>query len=204
MPIGDALYSAPAALRNREPILEVLRQHLPEHGRVLEIASGSGEHAVFLAAALPGVEWRPSERDADGVAMVAARRAAEGPVNLLAPIHLDAADTSTWPDETFDAVVCINMIHVSPWAATEGLMRGAAQVLKPGGVLYLYGPYREAGRPFAPSNQAFDDSLKARDPSWGIRELDAVAALAARHGMNLAARVEMPANNLSVVFAKGG
>lgn len=197
-----SLASAPAALRNGGPILEVLRQWLPEHGRVLEVASGTGEHAVFLAAALPGIEWRPSEHDAEGLAMLERRVAAEGPPNLLPRIRLDAADRASWPDETYDAIVCINMIHIAPWCAAEGLIAGAGRALRPGGLLYLYGPFRESDRPFAPSNAAFDAALKARNPAWGVRNLDAVVGLAAAQPLTLAARVEMPANNLSVVFRK--
>ena len=196
------MLSSPAAARNREPILEVLRAHLPPRARVLEAASGSGEHAVWFARALPEVRWRPSDRDAAALASISARREAEGPANLLAPIRLDAADPESWPDDQFDAIVCINMIHIAPWAAAEGLMRLAARVLEPGGLLYLYGPFREADRPFAPSNAAFDESLRSRDPAWGVRDREAVEALAQAQGLERVARAEMPANNLSLVFRK--
>jgi len=194
--------SSPAAGRNREPILQVLRAHLPAHARVLEVASGSGEHAVWFSRSAPGWSWLPTDRDAEALASIAARRAAEGPANLREPVRLDGADPGTWPHETFDAVICINMIHIAPWAAAEGLARLAERVLDPGGVLYLYGPFREADRPFAPSNAAFDESLRARNPSWGVRDREAVEALAGGHGFSPRARVEMPANKLSLVFAK--
>ena len=201
-----ALPSSPAALRNREPILGVLRDWLPEHGRVLEMAAGTGEHAVFLAAALPGLLWRPTDADAGALAVIAARRAAEGPANLLPPLRADATDPDGWPTEAVDgspdAVVAINMIHIAPWAACEGLIAGAARNLKPGGVLFLYGPFQETGVPTAVSNQSFGASLRARDPRWGLRDLDAVTTRAGRRGLEQVAQVAMPANNLSVVFRR--
>jgi SAM-dependent methyltransferase len=136
------------------------------------------------------------------MASIAARREAEGSPNLLEPVKLDASDAVSWPAETFDAVVCINMIHIAPWAAAEGLMRGATAVLPAGGLLYLYGPYREGGEHTAPSNAAFDESLRARDPSWGVRDLEEVAALAERSGLAFEERIGMPANNLSLWFRK--
>ena len=196
------MLSSPAAGRNREPILETLRARLPKDARVLEVASGSGEHAVWLAGGLPGATWRPTDRDEAALASIAARRAAEGPPNLLEPIRLDAADDRSWPDERFDAVVCINMIHIAPWAAAEGLMRGAARALGPGGLLYLYGPYREGGADTAPSNAAFDESLRTRNPAWGVRDIEAVMELAERSGLAFVERVAMPANNLSLWFEK--
>jgi SAM-dependent methyltransferase len=194
--------TSPSTARNREPILEVLRPRLPAGARVLEVASGTGEHAMFLAAALAGVSWQPTDRDAEALTSIAAWRAEAGLANLAAPLRLDAADPATWPEGPFEAVVCINMIHISPWAATEGLMAGAGRVLTPGGRLVLYGPFLEAQVETAPSNLAFDDSLKARDPAWGLRDLAAVAALAGAHGLALAERISMPANNLVVVFEK--
>jgi SAM-dependent methyltransferase len=193
---------APSTARNREPILDVLRPHLATSARVLEIASGAGEHAVFVAAALPHITWRPTDRDPEALASIRAWRDASGLANLLEPVVLDVVDPATWPSEPVDAVVCINMIHISPWSATEGLMAGAASVLAPGGMLYLYGPFIEAGQPTAPSNIAFDESLKARDPAWGLRDLGEVAALADVRGMALESRIPMPANNLSVVFRR--
>jgi cyclopropane fatty-acyl-phospholipid synthase-like methyltransferase len=194
--------ASPSTARNREPILAVLAPRLATGARVLEVASGAGEHAVFLAGALPGVRWQPSDRDAEALASIAAWRAQAGLANLAEPIRLDAADAATWPTTAFDAIVCINMVHISPWAATEGLMAGAGLLLTPGGKLFLYGPYIEADAPTAPSNLAFDESLKARDPAWGIRHLDEVTALAVAHGLTLAERIAMPANNLIVIFEK--
>lgn len=188
--------------RNREPILEVLRPLLPDGARVLEVASGSGEHAVFMARALPGVVWLPTDRDPDALASIAAWRAAAGLPNLDAPQPLDASNPAAWPGGAADAIVCINMIHIAPWAATEGLLAGAGERLPAGGLLFLYGPYLEAGVPTAPSNLAFDQSLKSRDPAWGLRRLEDVAALADRHGLERTLRVPMPANNLSLAFVR--
>lgn len=195
--------TAPAAARNREPILAVLREVLPPTGLVLEIASGSGEHAMWFAEALPAIEWQPSDGDEGARASIAAWRAQAKLPNLREPIALDAAAPATWPITRADAVVCINMIHIAPWAAAEGLFSGASRVLPAGGVLFLYGPYREGGRHTAPSNEAFDADLRRLNPEWGVRDLDDVTALAARHGFTLAKRVAMPANNLSVVFVRG-
>jgi SAM-dependent methyltransferase len=200
--VPEGARTSPATARNRLPILEVLRPRLADGARVLEVASGAGEHAMFLAAALPGVRWQPTDRDSDALASIAAWRAVVGLENLAAPIRLDAADLAVWPKGPFEAVVCINMIHISPWAASEGLMVGAGRVLTPGGRLFLYGPYIEAGAATAPSNLAFDESLKSRDPAWGLRDLADVAALAAASGLTFAERIAMPANNLIVVFEK--
>lgn len=198
----DSARTSPATARNRQPILETLRPRLPDGARVLEVASGAGEHAVFLAGALPGVRWQPTDRDADALASIAAWRGAAGLANLAAPVRLDAADPASWPEGPLEAVVCINMVHISPWAATEGLVAGAARVLTPGGRLFLYGPYLEADVETAPSNLAFDESLRSRDPAWGLRDLEAVTALAAANGLRFAERIGMPANNLIVVFEK--
>jgi SAM-dependent methyltransferase len=192
--------SSPAAARNREPILQVLREHLPAAGEVLEIASGSGEHAVWFAEALPQLRWRPSDPSSEALASITERRAEAALANLLEPLALDAA--AEWPVQHADAVACINMVHISPWAATQGLMAGAARLLPVGGVLYLYGPYREGGRHTAPSNEAFDASLMARDPAWGVRDLEAVVAEAEGNGLRLRTRVLMPANNMSLVFER--
>ncbi|HEX4709306.1 DUF938 domain-containing protein [Phenylobacterium sp.] len=200
--LPDGAWTSPSTARNRQPILEVLRPRLPAGARVVEVASGAGEHAAFLAAALPDVRWQPTDRDAEALTSIAAWRAAAGLANLAAPLRLDAADPSSWPQGPFEAVVCINMIHISPWAACEGLMAGAARALASGGLLFLYGPFREAGVATAPSNLAFDQSLKARDPAWGLRDLAAVTALAGAHGLGFAERIGMPANNLIVVFEK--
>jgi len=201
-PAPPGARTSPATARNREPILQVLRRVLPPDARVLEIASGAGEHAVFFAAALPRVRWRPSDPDAAARDSIAAWRDHAGLTNLEAPVALDAAHAAAWPDAPADAIVCINMVHISPWTATEGLMAGAGARLPRGGQLILYGPYVEADVPTAPSNLAFDESLRARDPAWGLRRLDDVVALAARHGLRLAERIVMPANNLSLVFVR--
>jgi SAM-dependent methyltransferase len=194
----DAL-SSPSVARNRDPILTVLRRVLPPAGTVLEIASGTGEHAVYFAAALPQLTWQPSDQDEQALRSIAAHRAASGLPNLLTPLALDAA-APDWPVEQVDAVVAINMVHISPWRATQGLMAGAGRVLSPGGVLYLYGAYRENGANTAPSNEAFDADLKRRNPDWGVRDLEEVAELAGGHGLKLSERISMPANNLSLVF----
>jgi SAM-dependent methyltransferase len=195
----QAALTSPAVARNRDPILAVLRRVLPARGTVLEIASGTGEHAVHFATGLPHLTLQPTDPDTDALASIAAHRASAQLPNLLAPLVLDACAPS-WPVTRADAVVAINMIHIAPWSAAEGLMAGAGRLLAPGGVLYLYGPFKENGRHTAPSNAAFDASLRARDPQWGVRDLDAVAALAREHGLALVERVAMPANNLSLVF----
>lgn len=194
--------TSPATARNRRPILDVLASRLPSPARVLEVASGAGEHAVWLAKAMPEVQWRPSEVDPAAMGSIAAWRAAEALPNLLSPIWLDVADPKTWPHERYEAVVCINMIHISPWAATEGLMALAGRVLDTGGLLYLYGPFLEDEVETVTSNLAFDADLRGRNPAWGLRRKEDVAALAARHGLELAERIPMPANNLSLIFRR--
>ncbi|PRY71391.1 DUF938 domain-containing protein [Halomonas ventosae] len=196
--MNDPRLQSPAAARNRQPILEVLRQVLPEHARILEVASGSGEHALYLAGAMPGWRWQPSDPNPRALASIVAWREAAGLVNLLEPQQLDV--TGDWPAEPFEAVVAINLLHISPWTVTEALLAGAGDALLPGGVLYFYGPFRREGRHTASSNAAFDADLRARDPRWGIRDLEAVTAEAGRHGLTLDRVVTMPANNLSVVF----
>lgn len=193
--------SSPAALRNRGAILDVLLQTLPRQGRVLEIASGTGEHAVAAARAFPGLSWQPTDADPEAVAAIAARVANEGPANLLAPLRLDVG-AWPWPIVEADAIVCINMIHIAPWAACEALMAGAGRVLPPGGPLYLYGPMMTEGRHTAASNAAFDADLRARDPAWGVRDEADVRAAAAAHGLQLAERIAMPTNNVSLVFRR--
>jgi SAM-dependent methyltransferase len=194
--------ASPAVARNTGPILEVLKAHMPARGRVLEIAAGSGEHAVAFAGALPGLDWTPSDPSAEARASVAAWAAAADLPNLRPPLTLDVLDPASWPEGPLQAVVCINMIHISPWAATEGLMALAGSRLAVGGLLVLYGPYREADAPLAPSNAAFDESLKARDPAWGLRDRDEVAAAAKAEGLALTLRVGMPANNLMLLFRR--
>jgi SAM-dependent methyltransferase len=198
-PRVEGALTAPAVARNRDPILAVLRRVLPASGTVLEIASGSGEHAVHFAAGLPGLKWQPTDRDADALRCIAAYCTAARLPNLLPPLELDASSPH-WPVAREEAIVAINMIHISPWTAAEGLMAGAGRVLAPGGVLYLYGPFKENGRHTAPSNAAFDADLRARDPEWGVRDVAEVSDLAARHGLVFVERVAMPANNLSLVF----
>ncbi len=194
--------ASPSTARNREPILAVLKPRMPPSGLVLEIAAGAGEHAVYIAAALPGLVWQPTDPDPEALVSIAAWRDHAALPNLLAPLRLDASDPGSWPVDRADAVVNINMIHISPWSAAEGLMAGAGRVLPPGGPLFLYGPYIEADVATAPSNLDFDQSLRRRDPAWGIRRLDAVTALAADHGLDLAERIAMPANNLALVFRR--
>ncbi|NMJ41338.1 DUF938 domain-containing protein [Roseomonas sp. JC162] len=190
---------APAAARNRDPILAVLRGVLPARGVVLEVASGSGEHAIHFAAAMPALTFQPSDPDADARASIDAW-AADAP-NIRPALALDAA-APDWPITAADAVVCINMIHISPWASTEGLMRGASALLPEGAPLVLYGPYKREGAHTAPSNAAFDADLRTRNAAWGVRDLEAVAALAAANGFGPPGVAEMPANNLTVVFRR--
>ncbi len=197
-----ALPASPASARNRGPLLDVLRRWLPASGTVVEIASGLGEHAAWFAQALPGVTWRPTDRSVEALDILVARREAAGLPNLAPPLVLDAASPDAWPIDRADAVVCINMVHISPWAATEGLMAGAGRILPAGAPLCLYGPYVEAGVETAPSNLAFDADLRRRDPAWGLRDLEAVKALAASRGLTFAERVAMPANNLCLLFRR--
>jgi SAM-dependent methyltransferase len=198
---ADARRFAPATQRNREPILEVLSRTLPKEGLVLEVASGTGEHAVWFAQHLRPLEWQPSDPGAAMRRSIAAHAEAAGIRTLRQPLDLDVTRLP-WPLEKADAVVCINMIHITPWSATEGLMAGVARLLPPAGVLYLYGPYKRDGRHTAPSNAAFDESLRRQSTDWGLRDLEAVAELAGRQGLVLREVVEMPTNNLSVVFVR--
>jgi len=192
---------APATARNREPILGVLAPLLADGSLVLEVASGTGQHAVYFATEFPHVTWQPTDRDAENLATIEAWRAESAPPNLRGPLLLDVI-SDAWPIDRADAVTCINMIHIAPWEACEGLIRGAARVLSPGGFLFLYGPYRVAGVLSPESNVAFDASLRGRNPAWGVRELDDVTALAASHGFVRETVTNMPANNLSVVFRR--
>ncbi|QLC24490.1 DUF938 domain-containing protein [Parasphingopyxis algicola] len=192
---------APATLRNRDAIADVLRRILPETGRVLEVASGSGEHLVHFAALFPALEWQPSDPDPASRASIAAWTAEAGLPNIAPPLDLDAA-AKDWPVAAADAILCINMIHISPWAATEGLLAGAGRVLDPGAPLYLYGPFRMGGRPTAPSNEAFDRSLKSRNPAWGVRDIADVEKSAERAGLGLEEIVDMPANNVSAILRR--
>lgn len=199
---GDRRRHAPSAERNRDPILAVLRRVLPPAGLVLEVASGTGQHAVAFAAALPDLTWQPSDGDAGALDSIRAWAAGAALPNLAEPLCLDAAAPECWPVERADAIVCINMIHIAPWEACQGLMRGAGRVLAADGVLALYGPYRRDGAHTAPSNGEFEAWLKARDPRFGVRDLEAVTAEAAAHGMVLEEVVAMPANNFTVVFRR--
>jgi len=199
--MNPAARSAPAASRNREPILAVLREFLHPSAHVLEVASGTGEDAVWFCRALPGLTWQPTDHDEEALNSIAAWRDMAALPNLLPPLWLDVS-RDTWPVPRADAVVAINMVHIAPWTATIGLIAGAERVLTQGGVLFLYGPFREGGVHTADSNAAFDAELRARDPSWGIRDLDEITALAMRHGLMPPERIAMPSNNLSVVFRR--
>ncbi|SDG10901.1 Protein of unknown function [Limimonas halophila] len=195
----DARRSAPAALRNREPIREVLVRVLPTTGTVLEIAAGTGEHAVAFAAALPGVTWLPSDPEPGMRASIAAHAAAEGVANVAEPLDLDVS-ADTWPVERADALVCINLLHISPWAATQGLFAGCARILPPGAPVVVYGPFTRDGAHTSESNAKFDAQLRSKNPEWGIRDVAEVAGDAQRHGVALDEVVEMPANNLILVM----
>ena len=196
----DGRWRAPAAERNQGPILAVLQRALPPAGLVLEIASGTGQHVAHFAVALPNLDWQPSEADPAFHDSIRAWTAAAALTNVRPPLAFDVR--LPWPLAQADAVLCINMIHIAPWAATQALLDGAAGVLPPGGVLFLYGPFRRFGAHTAASNAAFDAQLRAADPDWGVRDLEAVAALADAAGFDMREVVEMPANNLSVVFEK--
>jgi hypothetical protein len=194
---------APAAERNKDPILAVLERVLPERGEVLEIASGTGQHVVHFAKALPSLQWQPSEPDESMHVSIARWIEHEGLTNVRPPLTLDVGRVP-WPVTRADAVVCINMIHIAPWQASLDLMTGAGRVLPRGGILFLYGPFRRFGRHTADSNAAFDGQLKATDPQWGVRDLEAVIDVAGRHGFSADDIVDMPANNLSVVLRRTG
>ncbi len=197
----DRRLEYPATLRNRDAILDVLRGVLPASGLVLEIASGSGEHVVHFARALPGLTFQPSDPEDAALQSIKAWTQDSALSNVRPPVMLDAS-SDLWPLAAADAVLCINMIHISPWPATKGLIRGCAKLLRKGAPLYLYGPYRRADVITAPSNEAFDASLKSRNPEWGLRDLEAVAELARAEGFSAPEITEMPANNLSVVFRR--
>ena len=191
---------APATARNRQPILDVLQRHLPINGLVLEVASGSGEHVAHFAAALPGLAFQPSDPDAAARASIDDWAQSLGLKNVRPALALDAASLQ-WPIERADAVLCFNMIHIAPWQAAAGLIAGAARLLPPQGVLCLYGPYHRHGRPTASSNDDFDRDLRRRNPAWGVRHLEEVAALAETH-FAAPEIVDMPANNFSLVFRR--
>lgn len=192
---------APSAERNREPLLSVLRDVLPAHGTVLEVASGTGQHAVFFCRALPGLCWQPTDADPGALASIEAWRQEEALPNLRAPLALDV-QAEAWPVARVDALVGINLVHICPWEATQGLLRGAGRVLAPGAPLVLYGAYFIEGQTPAPSNVAFDAWLRERDPTWGVRTLSAVTAEAEAQGLVRERVVEMPSNNLVLVFRR--
>jgi hypothetical protein len=198
--VSDVRLVAPATARNRNPILEVLRRHLPSRGLVLEIASGSGEHIAHFANALSSdLMFQPSDPDAGAWASIDAWADALGARSVLPSIVLDAS-AQHWPIDAADAVICINMLHIAPWEAAVGLMRGSAALLRAGGVLFLYGPYRRGGRHTSPSNEAFDRSLRMQNREWGVRDLERVVELAEENGFSQPFIEEMPANNLSLIF----
>lgn len=199
---NDRRRTAPAALRNRAPILEVLRRVLPERGLVLTIAEGSGAHVTFFAPAMPWLEWQPSDRDPEALESIAAHLEHTPLPNVRAPIALDVSD-ETWPIARADAILCINMIHASPWESTPALMRGVSRLLdREGAPLVLYGAYRIGGAHTAPSNEGFDAWLKERDPRWGVRDLERVQEEAEQRGLVLEDRIAMPANNYVVALRK--
>ena len=190
--------TAPSAERNKQPILDVLARVLPARGLVLEIGSGSGQHVAHFARALPDLQFQPSEMDESRHPSISAW--IEGLANVRPPLAFDVSQP--WPVKAADAVICINVIHISPWEATLGLIRGAGKVLSPGGVLVTYGPYRRGGAHTAPSNEAFDASLKARDPRRGLRDMEAMAAVAKKAGLELEETVARPSNNFTLVFRR--
>lgn len=198
---SGGLRSAPAALRNREPIAEVLRDWLPASGLVLEVASGTGEHAAFFAARFPQLDWQPSDTDPLALGSIEARQADSGLPNLRQPVVLDVTMTR-WPVEAAAAVLSINMVHISPWAAALGLLDGANRLLEPGAPLILYGPWIIPGIETAPSNLAFDADLRSRDPAWGLRHVDDFATEADARDLALADQRDMPANNRMLLFIR--
>ena len=198
---AGARRSAPAALRNREPIAEVLSEWLPDAGLVLEIASGSGEHAVYFAERFPALEWQPSDVHSDALASIAAWRETAAKPNLRPPLVIDAA-SAAWPIDRADAVLSINMVHISPWASSLGLIEGAARLLQPGAPLIMYGPWLKDDFATAPSNLEFDASLKRRDPEWGLRRVEDFAAEAETRNLHLVGIRSMPANNLMLLFRR--
>jgi hypothetical protein len=199
-PSDGARRSAPAALRNREPIADVLADWLPECGIVLEIASGTGEHAVFFAGRFPKLEWQPSDLHPDSLASIRAWRSSAGLPNLREPVALDAS-ADAWPIGRADAVLSINMVHISPWDAALGLIAGAGRVLAPGAPLILYGPWLKDDIVAVASNLAFDADLKARDPRWGLRRVEDFATAAAGR-FELVETRAMPANNLMLLLRR--
>ena len=197
----DARLYAPAALRNRDLILDVLQTHLPERGLILEIASGSGQHCIRFGEGLPNHIIQPSDPKPDARASINAWIADSGLANIRPALTLDAA-AAVWPIEAADAILCINMIHIAPWHAAQGLFAGGAQLLPANGPLYLYGPFKQDGHHTAPSNAAFDAALRQENPDWGVRDLETVSALATSCGFGAPTIIAMPANNLSLIFRR--
>ena len=203
---GDARQFSPSAARNCGPIREVLTRVLPKEGIALEIGSGTGEHVISFAKALPGLVWLPSDPDAASRASIKAWIATEGPANVCAPVAIDVRREAWGVEENapFDAMISLNMVHIAPWEAALGLLAGAGRLLRPDGVLFFYGPFMLGGTHTAASNAAFDADLKRRDPRWGVRDVEDLVGEAAFHGLELREVLEMPANNLSLVFVKAG
>jgi SAM-dependent methyltransferase len=199
--LADGRIVSPSAERNKGPIAELLMRVLPEQGDVLEVGSGTGQHVQHFAQAMPHIRWQPTERDADCLKSIASWLALALVPNVNAPIRLDVHD-KIWPVGEVAAVVCLNMIHIAPPSATEALLHGAGRVISSGGILFLYGPYRRQGRHTSASNEAFDDLLRAENPTWGVRNLEDVALLAASEGLELQEVHDLPANNLAIVFSK--
>ena len=197
----DGRLASPSAERNRKPIAEVLAEVLPQSGLVLEVGSGTGEHAVHFARAMPHLTWQPSEQDAACLRSISAWLAVEAQANVRQPLSLDVTDAQ-WPIAAADAIICINMIHIAPWSVAQALLRGANSILPPGGLLCLYGPYRVAGKHTSASNRAFDAQLRAMNSEWGVRDLDAVSNEARALDVELERTFQMPANNLIAVFRK--
>ena len=201
LPAEDARRFAPAVARNKAAITEVLARHLPATGLILEIASGSGEHALHFAAHFPALSFQPTDPDAAALASIVAWQAEAQLPNLQPPLALDVM-ADAWPVSEADVVLCINMIHIAPWEATAALIRGAAQVLPRDGILFLYGPFKRHGQHTSPSNAEFDASLRAQDTRWGVRDLEAVAEIASAAGFAAPVVEAMPANNLSVILRR--
>jgi SAM-dependent methyltransferase len=199
--LADGRIVSPSAERNKGPITEILIRVLPAQGDVLEISSGTGQHVLHFAQAMPHIRWQPTERDADCLKSIASWMAQTPRSNVNAPLSFDVHD-EIWPVHDVAAVVCLNMIHIAPPSATEALLRGAGNVIARGGILFLYGPYRRKGRHTSVSNEAFDALLKAENPEWGVRNVGDVAHLAATVGLELEQTHDMPANNLAVIFRK--
>lgn len=199
--LAEGRLVSPSAERNKGPIVDVLKRVLPDHGLILEVSSGTGQHIVHFAREMPHLHWQPTERDDGCLRSIAGWRAAEELPNVGEPLRLDVADRP-WPIGPVAAVVCINMIHIAPWTAAEALIRGAEATIVAGGILFLYGPFSRSGKHTAASNDAFDRQLRANNPDWGVRDLGDVTRFAEQHGFEAPETFDMPANNLSVVFRR--